>query len=112
MTASITHKTALSLVTEAMRLTAEMEPAQLHVLLLVAAAPTPMMMTDLARARGKTTASMTATVDQLVKRGLVTRQSDGDRRVIRVVITAAGIERVSAIANGVAEILNAGGCHD
>lgn len=109
MTASITHKTALSLVAEAMRLTAEMEPAQLHVLLLVAAAPTPLMMTDLARARGKTTASMTATVDQLVKRGLVTRQSDGDRRVIRVLITDLGRERVNGIAAGVVSILNAGG---
>lgn len=109
MTASITHKTALSLVTEAMRLTAEMEPAQLHVLLLVASSPTPLMMSDLARARGKTTASMTATVDQLVKRGLVTRQGDGDRRVIRVLITDIGRERVNGIAAGVISILNAGG---
>lgn len=109
MTAAITEATVLTVLNQALRLTAAMEPAQTHVLLMVAAAPAPLMMSELARERGKTSASMTATIDQLEGKGLVMRVDGSDRRVIRVVATDRGREFVRQLATDVIGMISLGG---
>lgn len=55
-------------------------------------------MSDLASALSVTTAAMTGVVDRLVRDGYVIRASDpGDRRVVRVKLTARGTKVVDAI---------------
>ena len=109
LSAAITEGTVLTVLTQALRLTAAMEPAQTHVLLMVAAAPEPLMMSELARERGKTSASMTATIDQLEGKGLVMRVDGSDRRVIRVVATDRGREFVRQLAVDVVGMISLGG---
>ena len=58
----------------------------------------PRRLTDLAVAEGVTQPSMSALVSQLERLGLVERQSDTrDGRVVRVSITAAGLEQLSTL---------------
>ena len=109
MTAAITEATALALVAEALRITAQREPAQLHVLCLIASSAEPPMMTELAKARGKTTASMTGCVDMLEGQGLVMRLRAEDRRVVRVALTDEGRRELRSLVDAVVGLLSAGG---
>jgi DNA-binding MarR family transcriptional regulator len=58
----------------------------------------PRRLTDLAVGEGVTQPSMSAIVSQLERLGLVERRSDAlDGRVVRVAITSAGLEHLSAL---------------
>jgi len=60
---------------------------------LVAKARTPLSQSELADRLGVEGATMVAMIDRLVKAGLVMREASAtDRRVKRVVLTAAGLE--------------------
>src|SRR5271168_5060463 len=79
---------------------------------LAAKARSPLSQSELADRLGVEGATMVAMVDRLVKAGLVMREaSNTDRRIKRVVLTAAGFEiyeKVKAEAAGLRKELLAG----
>lgn len=63
-------------------------------------------MTDLARSINVSTPAMTGIVDRLVRYGYVSRLSDEhDRRIIKIVLTAKGVEVVKKISGQKREMI-------
>lgn len=79
--------------------------AQQAVVLSACATDRPPNMTDLSRLCGVTTASMTGTIERMIALGWVKRTYDEtDRRVINVVLTDAGQNKIDSLNNAISTL--------